>query len=70
MINMIIIPQIMYLDQTLPQDTYYINYYFTEMSKKIVLTLTNNNKSETVVDYKVDSNGKRVFSINPYNIEK
>ncbi len=39
-VDMIIIPNIMYLDKTIENDTYYINYYFTEMSKKIVLTLS------------------------------
>ena len=38
-VGMIIIPNIMYLDKTIENNSYYINYYFTEMSKKIVLTL-------------------------------
>ena len=40
-VGMIIIPNIMYLDKTIENNSYYINYYFTEMSKKIVLTLSN-----------------------------
>ena len=39
-VGMIIIPNIMYLDKTIENNSYYINYYFTEMSKKIVLTLS------------------------------
>ena len=40
---MIIIPNIMYLNKTIENNTYYINYYFTEMNKKIVLTLGSDN---------------------------
>ena len=43
-ITMMVIPQIMYLDEILTSKDYQINYYFTEMSKKIVLTLSNDNK--------------------------
>ena len=39
-VSMIIIPNIMYLNKTIENNSYYINYYFTEMSKKIVLTLS------------------------------
>lgn len=37
---------------------------------KITVTITNGNKSETVADYKLDANGKRVFTTNPYNLSK
>lgn len=40
-VNMIIIPNIIYLNKTIENNNYSINYYFTEMSKKIVLTLSN-----------------------------
>ena len=39
-VGMIIIPNIMYLDKTIENNSYYINYYFTEMSKKLVLSLS------------------------------
>ena len=42
--TMVIIPQILYLDKIIGNSTYYINYYFTEMSKKIVITLSSDNK--------------------------
>lgn len=35
---------------------------------KMTVIITNNEKSETVADYKIDSNGKRVFTTNPYNL--
>lgn len=42
-VQMIVIPQILYLDKTVVSDTYHINYYFNEISKKLVLTLTDDN---------------------------
>lgn len=35
---------------------------------RMTVSITNNDKTETVVDYKVDSNGKRVFITNPYKL--
>ena len=44
-VDMIIIPNIMYLDKTIGQNNNYsINYYFTEMKKQIVLTLSDDNQ--------------------------
>lgn len=43
-VNMIVVPNIMYLDYTIEKDKYYTNYYLTEMKKQIVLTLSDNNK--------------------------
>ena len=40
---MIIVPNIMYLDRTIGKSEYSINYYFTEINKKVVLTLSKNN---------------------------
>lgn len=35
---------------------------------KMTVTITNNTKTETVAEYKVDSNGKRVFITNPHKL--
>ena len=43
-VNMIIIPNIMYLDNTINTD-YHINYFFPEITKNVVLTLSNTNTS-------------------------
>ena len=43
-VNMIVVPNIMYLDYTIEKNKYYINYYLTEMEKQIVLTLSKNNE--------------------------
>ena len=42
-VDMIIVPNIMYLDRTIGKSEYSINYYFTEINKKVVLTLSKNN---------------------------
>ena len=42
-VDMIIVPNIMFLDKNISKDNYSINYYFTEMTKKVVLTLTKDN---------------------------
>lgn len=33
------------------------------------VNITNKGKTETVVNYKVNSEGKRVFTTNPHNLE-
>ena len=43
-VDMIIVPNIMYLNYTIENDKYSINYFFTEMQKQIVLTLSKNNE--------------------------
>ena len=68
-ISMIIIPQIMYLDETLANDSYYINYYFTEMSKKYVLTLSNDNKDLNNVVKKYYEKWKKTYYVSTYNQE-
>ena len=42
-VGMIIIPNIMYLNRTIGKKEYIINYYFTEMKKQVVLTLSADN---------------------------
>lgn len=66
-IDMVIIPQIMYLDQTLTNDTYYINYYFTEMSKKIVLTLSSDNDELNNIVNKYYQKWKKDYYVSTYN---
>lgn len=44
------------------------NIGFVGYELNMVVTITNNGKSEVVADYKLDSKGKRVFSINKYNL--
>ena len=48
-VNMIIVPNLMYLDHTIEKDKYHINYYFTEIKKQVVLTLSDDEKLNTIV---------------------
>lgn len=48
-VNMIVIPNIMYLDYIIEKDNYYINYFFTEYEKQLVLTLSDNDKLNAIV---------------------
>lgn len=68
-ISMIVIPQIMYLDQILSNNNYYINYYFTEMSKKIVLTLSEDNKELNNIVKKYYEKWKKDYFVSVYNEE-
>lgn len=68
-ITMIIIPQIMYLDEILSNDNYYINYYFTEMSKKYVLTLSSDNKELNNIIKKYYEKWKKNYYVSTYNEE-
>lgn len=68
-VSMIVIPQIMYLDQILVNDNYYINYYFTEMAKKIVLTLSDDNKELNNIVKKYYEKWKKDYFVSVYNEE-
>ena len=50
-VEMIVIPNIMYLDYIIEKDKYSINYFFTEYEKQIVLTLSGTEaKLDTIVE--------------------
>lgn len=68
-IDMIIIPNTMYLDKTIKKEKYNIKYVFTELSKRIVLTLAdddNNEKMNNIVK-KYFNNWKEKKYISAYN---
>ena len=44
-VNMIIVPNILSLEKTIASSDYYFNYFFTDITKKIVLTLDSDNNS-------------------------
>ena len=48
-VSMIIVPNIMYLNKTIDNSKYSINYYFTEISKKIVLTLGDDKQLNKII---------------------
>ena len=66
---MIIIPNTMYLNKTLNNDKYNINYVFAELSKKIVLSLSDDNNNERMNEIvrKYFNNWKENKYINTYN---
>ncbi len=68
-VNMIIIPNMMYMDKNISNNSYFINYYFTEISKKIVLTLSNNNEQLNNIVRKYYKKWKEVDFISTYDKE-
>jgi len=47
-INLVVIPNIMNLDKTI-SNKYYVNYFFNEISKKVVLTLSDKNNDMNTI---------------------
>lgn len=68
-VEMIILPQILYLDQTIVNNSYHINYYFTEISKRLVLTLSDDNQELNKVVRKYYEKWKKEKYITSYNKE-
>lgn len=68
-VNMIIIPNVMYMDKNISSDQYSINYYFTEITKKVVLTLTNNNEELNNIVKKYYTKWKETKFIERYDKE-
>ncbi len=66
-VNMILIPNMMYLDKTIDNSKYSINYYFTEMNKKIVLTLSDNNEKLNTIVKKYYQKWKSSKYVKEYN---
>ncbi len=68
-IDMIIIPNIMYLNKTFKNDSYNIKYIFSNLNKKIVLTLSDNENNEKMnsIVKKYFNNWKEKKYINAYN---
>ena len=68
-VNMIIVPNIMHLNYTIQKNKYYINYYFNEMKKQIVLTLSDNNKELNTIVTKYYNKWRQTNFIEEYNAE-
>jgi len=66
-VNMIIVPNIMYLNYTIQKDKYSINYYFTEMNKQVVLTLSNTNEELNKIVRKYYNKWKLTKYVQEYN---
>ena len=68
-VNMIIVPNIMYLNYTIEKDKYYTNYYFTEIHKQIVLTLSDGDKELNNIVTKYYNKWRKTKYIKEYNKE-
>ena len=66
-VNMIIVPNIMYLDYTIENNKYYINYYFTEIKKQIVLTLSDDNEELNDIITKYYNKWRQTNYVKEYN---
>jgi diguanylate cyclase (GGDEF)-like protein len=66
-VNMIIVPNIMYLDYTIEKNKYSVNYYFTEMKKQIVLTLSDDNKELNNIVTKYYNKWRQTNYVKEYN---
>ena len=67
-IKYMIVPQNMYLEEILTNELHE-NYYFTEMTKKIVLTLTDDNNDLNKIVKKYFSKWKENYYVKNYNEE-
>ena len=65
-VDTIIIPNIMYLNKTL-KDGYKVNYTISEMSKKLVLTLSDKNEKFNNITKKYFESWKKNHYVNDYN---
>ncbi len=68
-VDLIIIPNIMYLNKTILNENYNIKYVFTEISKKIVLTLADNENNEKMnnIVRKYFNKWKENYFVETYN---
>lgn len=66
-VDLIITPNIMYLDYSISKNNYNINYVFTEMSNKIVLSLNESNKELSDIVEKYFNIWKNTEFVETYN---
>ena len=68
-VNMIVVPNMMYLDRTIKLNNYTINYFLIEMKKQVVLTLSDNNDKLNTIVSKYYKKWKNDNYIDEYNKE-
>ena len=66
-VNMIVVPNIMYLDYIIETDKYSINYYFTEYEKQVVLTLSKDNEELNKIVKKYYNKWRLTKFVEEYN---
>ena len=68
-IDMLVAPNIMYLNYTIQKDKYFINYYLTETKKQIVLTLSDNEPKLNAILTKYYNKWRQLNFVTEYNNE-
>ena len=68
-VDLIVIPYMRYLDKIIASNTYYVNYYFTDLSKKAVLTLSDDNDTLNSIIKKHFTQWKNQNYVDNYNSE-
>jgi len=66
-VNLIITPNVLSLENTISNDDYYLNYFFTDITKKIVLTLDKNNPDLNNIIKKYFDNWMSEYYVENYN---
>ena len=66
-VNYIIAPNVLSSDRILKSNDYYLNYFFTDITKKIVLTLDDNNKELNNIIKKYYDNWMKEYYVMEYN---
>ena len=66
-VNMIVVPNILSLESTISNDNYYLNYFFTDITKNIVLTLDSNNKELNNILKKYYNSWINEYYVDDYN---
>ena len=68
-IDLLVAPNIMYLNYTIQKDKYYINYYLTEAKKQIVLTLSDHDPKLNTIVTKYYNRWRQLNFVKEYNNE-
>ncbi len=68
-IDLLVVPNIMYLNYTIQKDKYYVNYYLTEAKKQIVITLSDNEPKLNAILTKYYNKWRQLNYITEYNQE-
>ncbi|MCI5702314.1 MAG: GGDEF domain-containing protein [Erysipelotrichaceae bacterium] len=66
-IDMLIVPNMLSLENTLNNEDYSLNYFFTDMTKKIVLTLDSNKKDLNNIIKKYFNYWQKEYYVSDYN---
>ena len=66
-VNFVIASNTLSLDKTINNQDYYLNYFFTDITKKVVLTLDSNNKELSSILRKYFNNFIKEYYVSDYN---